>query len=169
MTTIRFRALRLGMAVLAATVFLGGCATFSKDGGFDSVSTVARERLGKDAAWVRSDEDQDGVYQRSRELLAQPLTMDSAVQLALLNNRGLQATYAELGISQAEYVQATRLPNPGFTFSRKHAGNELTIERTFSLALLNVLTLPVITRIESGRFELSLHFAIAPLWRCASA
>ncbi|MGE8450091.1 MAG: TolC family protein, partial [Pseudomonadales bacterium] len=138
---------------LATSVFLGGCATFSKDGGFDSVSSVAKERLGKDVAWVRSEEDQDSVYKRSQELLAQPLTMDSAVQLALLNNRGLQATYAELGISEADYVQASRLPNPGFTFSRKHAGNDLSIERTFTLAFFNVLTLPFISQIEGKRYE----------------
>ncbi|MGT2508282.1 TolC family protein [Cupriavidus basilensis] len=153
MSTRTIQALRLGALALATSVFLGGCATFSKDGGFDSVSSVAKERLGKDVAWVRSEEDQDSVYKRSQELLAQPLTMDSAVQLALLNNRGLQATYAELGISEADYVQASRLPNPGFTFSRKHAGNDLSIERTFTLAFFNVLTLPFISQIEGKRYE----------------
>lgn len=153
MSTRRIQALRLGALALAASVFLGGCATFSKDGGFNSVSSVAKERLGKDVAWVRSEEDQDSVYKRSQELLAQPMTMDDAVQLALLNNRGLQATYAELGISEADYVQASRLPNPGFTFSRKHAGNDLSIERTFTLAFFNVLTLPFISQIEGKRYE----------------
>lgn len=138
---------------VSLTVFLGGCASFSKDGGFDAVLSVARDRLGKDAAWVKSDADQDSVYKRTQELLGQPLTMDSAVQLALLNNRGLQATYAELGISEADYVQASRLPNPGFTFSRKRAGDDLSIERTFTLAFLNVLTLPFISQIEGKRYE----------------
>jgi len=147
------QALRLGTLAIAASVFLGGCATFSKDGGFDSVSTVAKDRLGKEATWVKSEQDQDSVYKRSQELLAQPLTMDSAVQLALLNNRGLQATYAELGISEADYVQASRLPNPGFTFSHKQSGNDLTIERTFTLAFFNVLTLPFVSQIENKRYE----------------
>jgi len=153
MTTKRMQALRLGSLLIAASVFLGGCATFSKDGGFDAVSAVAKARLGKEAAWVRSEQDQDSVYKRSQELLAQPLTMDSAVQLALLNNRGLQASYAELGISEADYVQASRLPNPGFTFSRKQSGSDLTIERTFTLAVFNVLTLPFVSQIEGKRFE----------------
>lgn len=144
---------RAGALVVLLAVFLGGCASFSKDGGFDAVSSVAKDRLGKDATWVRSEQDQDSVYQRSRELLAQPLTMDSAVQLALLNNRGLQASYAELGISEADYVQASRLPNPGFSFSRTRSGDELSIERTFSIALLNVLTMPFISRIEGGIYR----------------
>jgi outer membrane protein TolC len=59
--------------------------------------------------------------------------MDDAVQIALLNNRGLQASYGELGISEADLVQAGRLPNPGFMFSRTHGNNDLSISRTFTL------------------------------------
>ena len=118
MQTRKSSAVRVGAIAITLTVILGGCASFSKDGGFDAVSSVAKDRLGKDAAWVKSEADQDSVYRRTQELLAEPLTMDRAVQLALLNNRGLQAAYAELGISEADYVEASRLPIPGFTFSR---------------------------------------------------
>ncbi|MCL6469477.1 MAG: TolC family protein, partial [Ralstonia sp.] len=80
-------------------------------------------------------------------------TMDSAVQIALLNNRGLQASYAELGLSEAALVQASRLPNPGFSFKRTRSGDDLSIERTFSLSFLNLLTLPMAARIEGRYFE----------------
>ena len=43
-----------------------------------------------------------------------PLSVDNAVQVALLNNRGLQARFQDLGITEAEVVQAGRVPNPGF-------------------------------------------------------
>ncbi|RDK04634.1 TolC family protein [Paraburkholderia lacunae] len=141
------------VAVASALVFLAGCTTFSKDGGFNTVSTTASERLGKDAVLVKTDEERDAVAKRTQELLSRPLSMDDAVQIALLNNRGLQASYGELGISEADLVQAGRLPNPGFSFSRTHGGNDLSINRTFTLGLLNVLTLPLATRIESRRFE----------------
>lgn len=153
MQTRKSSAVRVGAIAITLTVILGGCASFSKDGGFDAVSSVAKDRLGKDAAWVKSEADQDSVYRRTQELLAEPLTMDRAVQLALLNNRGLQAAYAELGISEADYVQASRLPNPGFTFSRKRAGEILTIDRTFTIAFLNLLTLPFVSQIESKIYE----------------
>jgi hypothetical protein len=48
------------------------------------------------------------------------------VQLSLLNNRGLQADFQELGITEAELVQAGRLPNPGFSFSRLTRGDEVS-------------------------------------------
>ena len=147
-----FASSRLVAAVGVVALF-AGCTTFSKDGGFNTVSSVASERLGKDAVIVKTDADRDSVFKRTRELLGQPLSMDDAVQVALLNNRGLQASYGDLGISEADLVQAGRLPNPGFSFSRTHSSNDLTINRTFSLGILSIFTLPLATRIESRRFE----------------
>ncbi|KDB09649.1 outer membrane efflux protein [Burkholderia sp. lig30] len=141
------------MAGAAALVVLAGCTTFSRDGGFNTVSTTASERLGKEAVFVRTDQDRDAVAQRTRELLGKPLAMDDAVQVALLNNAGLQASYAELGVSEADLVQAGRLPNPGFSFSRTRWSDNLGITRTFSANVLAILTLPLATRIERRRFE----------------
>jgi len=156
------------VAVASALVFLAGCTTFSKDGGFNTVSTTASGRLGKDAVLVKTDEDRDAVAKRTQQLLSKPLSMDDAVQIALLNNRGLQASYGELGISEADLVQAGRLPNPGFSFSRTHGGNDLSIDRTFTLGLLNVLTLPLATRIESRRFEQTKLLAADAMLRVAA-
>ncbi len=144
---------RIGATALVLA-FLAGCTTFSKDGGFDAVSATASERIGKDAVIVRTDADRDAVDTRTKELLAKPLSMDDAVQLALLNNRGLQASYAALGLSEADLVQAGRLPNPRFSFSRTRAGDgELSLGRTFSANVFALLTLPLATNIERRRFE----------------
>ena len=106
------------LVLLTGAAVLGGCATFSPDGGFATVEQTAKDRLGKDLRWARTDADQDSIDKRVAELLAKPLTLDDAVQVALLNNRGLQATFQELGITEAAVVQAGRWPNPGFTFGR---------------------------------------------------
>lgn len=143
-----------GAAGILVMVVLAGCTTFSKDGGFGTVSSAATERLGKEAVVVKTDAERDAVARRTKELLAKPLSMDDAVQVALLNNRGLQASYAQLGLSEADLVQAGRLPNPGFTFSRTRAGNgDLSIGRTFSASVLGILTLPLAAHIERRRFE----------------
>ncbi|MFM0055629.1 TolC family protein [Paraburkholderia phytofirmans] len=141
------------VAIAIAVTLLAGCTTFSKDGGFGTVSSAASERLGKDAVQIKTDDDRRAVAKRTQELLSAPLGMDDAVQIALLNNRGLQASYSELGIAEADLVQAGRLPNPGFSFSRTHGGDDLSISRTFTLGMLRVLTMPLTTRIESRRFE----------------
>ncbi|NVI05007.1 TolC family protein [Paraburkholderia youngii] len=146
-------ACRRATSVALAMLFLAGCTTFSKDGGFNTVSSTASERLGKEAVYVKTDEDREAVFRRTQELLAKPLGMDDAVQVASLNNRGLQASYGELGISEADLVQAGRLPNPGFAFSRTHWSDGFGISRAFSIGVLGILTLPVATHIESQRFE----------------
>ena len=141
------------LAVLTSTAVLGGCASFSPDGGFAAVEKTARDRLSKDLVWARADADHDRLGQRVSELLAKPLTVDDAVQVALLNNRGLQASFQELGITEAELVQAGRLPNPGFSFGRSSRGDEREIERSIHFNLARLLAMPLIGRLEARRFE----------------
>ena len=154
MTTVSPPRRRSGVAVAAlAVIALSGCATFSRDGGFGPIEQTARSRLGKDVTWARSDADHDAIAKRVAQLLAQPLSADDAVQIALLNNRGLQASFDQLGISEADRVQAGRLPNPGFRFGRLSQGSTLEIDRSILFNLARLLTLPLTRQIESQRFE----------------
>jgi outer membrane protein TolC len=137
---------------LAMVAFLGGCASFSPDGGFGAVTQTAGNRLAKDLQWVRSDADREALSRRVNDMLARPLTADGAVQLALLNNRGLQADFAELGIGEAELVQAGRLPNPGFSFARLRRGDEVERERGIHFNLARLIAMPMIRQVEQRRF-----------------
>ncbi|MDH5537551.1 MAG: RND transporter, partial [Betaproteobacteria bacterium] len=94
--TSRSRARTLAFAI--AVLFLGGCASFSDDGGFGAVESLTRSRIKQDVKWVKTEQDAEQVRATVRKLIATPLTADAAAQIALVNNRGLQATYAELGI-----------------------------------------------------------------------
>lgn len=134
-------------------VFLAGCASFSDDGGFNTVNQAAQQRLNKETSWTRSEQDADNVARRVRTMLARPLAVDDAVQIAMINNRELQASYSELGIAEADLVQAGRLPNPGFSFGRTHSGDDIKIERSLSLSVMRLLTMPAASRIEARRFE----------------
>ncbi|MES2099261.1 MAG: TolC family protein [Pseudomonadota bacterium] len=140
------------LAVCAATV-LAGCASFSADGGFGKVAELTQQRTGQRATWQRSPADVDAAQVRVDELLAQPLTVDGAVELALLNNRGLQARFAELGIAEADLVRAGRLANPSFTFGRLRGGGGTEIDRSIMFDVLGLLTLPLARQVEQGRFE----------------
>jgi hypothetical protein len=166
----RFRRPAARTVVLAAlsTLALGGCSTFSADGGFGDVETIARERLGKDVKWVKNERDAADVRAKVKELLASPLTADAAVQIALINNRGLQATYAELGIAESDLVQAGRLRNPGFSFVRLRRGDDLEIERTFLFDVLALATMPIRSQLERQRFELTKGRVAAEMMQVAA-
>ncbi|WP_374582814.1 TolC family protein [Pseudoduganella sp.] len=140
-------------AAAATVVLLSGCATFSNDGGFGAVAQATKTRSGADTRMLRNEEDQRALDAQLRKLLAEPLSADAAVQVALLNNRSLQARYWDLGIAEAELVQAGRLANPGFSFKRSHGGGDVAIERTLSLNFIQLLTMPLASRIEAQRFE----------------
>jgi outer membrane protein TolC len=133
----------------AAAILLSGCASLSRDGGFGEVARMTQERTGQAAPWTRGQEAQAELA----ALLAAPLDADAAVRIALLNNRGLQASLAELAITEADFVQAGRLPNPGLSFGRVRGGGETEIERGLSFNLAALLTLPLRSRIEGRRFE----------------
>jgi len=140
------------VALVSAGV-LGGCATFSRDRGFGTVEQAARERLHKDVKWPRDDGERASIRSAVKELLASPLSADNAVQLALLNNPGLQATYAELGIAEADLVQAGRMTNPHFAYLRTSEGGARKLEWALTFPIIDLLTMPLRTRIEGRRFE----------------
>jgi outer membrane protein TolC len=140
-------------AALALALALGGCASLSADAGLEPVRQLTAPRLGPQVHLeaARQPEDQARTAQRVQALLARPLGPDEAVQVALLNHRGLQAAYAELGITQAEVVQAGRLPNLGFSFGRVTQGAEIELERGLHFNLARVLAWPLVQRLEARR------------------
>ena len=75
------------------------------------------------------------------------------MQIALLNNPGLQASYAEVGIAEADLVQASRWQGPRFSFARLRRGDEIEIERGVFFDVLGLLTIPLSTRASESRLR----------------
>lgn len=136
-----------------SAALLGGCASFSKDGGFDAVQSATQSRIQKEVVWSRDDATRAQTQARVDTMLEQPLTDEAAVQIALLNNPGLQAAFNTLGIAEADLVSAQRLPNPGFSIGRLTRGEEVEWERSLHLNLARLLTMPMRTEIEQRLFE----------------
>jgi len=140
-------------AALLVMLTVSGCASFSEDGGFNAVESVADKHLKKEVKWARNDQQSGEIAARVEQLLSETLTADSAVQIALLNNRGLQASYQELGISEAAVVNAGTLPNPGFSFGRFRKGDEREIERSWHFNLARLLFMPMVKRMADRQFR----------------
>lgn len=138
---------------MLAALTLSGCATFSADGGMDVPAAVVKQRTGKNLQMVKNDQDAQSVHDTVKAILQKPLSVDNAVQVALINNRGLQITYGELGIAEADLVEVGRLQNPGFSFKHTSGGGTTTIERILTFNLINLITAPLASRIEGRQFE----------------
>lgn len=132
---------RMLLAALAAAT-LSGCATLAPDGGLGAVNEATKSRVKHDLVRVATEEDRARVAAAVRERLAKPIGSEEAVAIALLNNPGLQAAYAQLGVAEADLVQAGRMRNPGFSFARLERGHEREIERTFTFDVLWLVTMP---------------------------
>jgi outer membrane protein TolC len=88
-----------------------------------------------------------------KTLLAEALTADNAVQVALVNNPGLQAAYAELGVAGGDLLSAGVLPNPRLSYLRASHAGEFKIETILSFNILSLLTVPMALQAQKQRFE----------------
>jgi outer membrane protein TolC len=139
--------------VLSAALLATGCKSLTADGGMAFVGSVADTELRKDVVAVRTADQAEDVQARVASLLRKPLNADSAVQIALLNNRGLQAAFNALGIAEAEMVQANLPPSPTVSLERLSSPLELEIERRIVGNILALATLPARASIAADRFE----------------
>ena len=105
----------LSSASLAcAVLLLAGCASVGPQEAFQPVQNKVASLSGYRVAWNQGTADDQKVEAEVNHLLLTPLSANDAVQVALLNNPELQATFQEIGISQADLVQAGLLKNPTF-------------------------------------------------------
>lgn len=142
------------LAILASVpLILTGCATLPGDTGFADMRQGVQDRLGERVEWRRGGPDDAAVDERVRATLQQPLTVDAAVQVALLNNRALQAEYEELGVAQADLLQAGLLNNPTFGWARQVGGDLTKTTWGLEVDFLGILLTVPKRRIEDIRFQ----------------
>ena len=121
-----------------------GCASTSPGEPFRETASLVAARSGHALAWSASSDGDDAaaseraIRQRVQKLLEEPLDVNRAVQVALLANHNLQATFEELSLAQADLVQAGLLANPvvggaiGFPLSGAvRTGVDLSLSQDF--------------------------------------
>jgi cobalt-zinc-cadmium efflux system outer membrane protein len=141
--------------VCTLLILVAGCATFDQRAGFSDVSAAVEARSGRKVVWNLGTELDAQVAQQVRALLQHTLTVDAAIQVALLNNRNLQALYSELGVAQADIVQAGLLRNPIFDASVFFpvAGGQTDLDLGVAMSFLDIFYLPLRKRVATARFE----------------
>ena len=137
----------IGIVLLAANL----CPAASLDRSFDDVSGVVMSRTGKRVQWNRGTAQDAEAERYVRAQLKRPLTANTAVQIALLNNHELQATYEEIGLAQADLIEAGLLKNPLFDFQRRWPGQAL--EADILGEFIDLLFLPLRKRVARAQLE----------------
>jgi outer membrane protein TolC len=153
--------------LLGLGLLLGGCASFSPDGGLSVARNYASLELKKDIVKVNDEGIALTAEAGVEQLLRRPLTADSAVQIALLKNRGLQAAFNDLGVSEAQFVQATLPPSPQLSITQWGLGFNTEIERSVAASVLELATLPIRAEIARQRFQADQYRAAEQVLRLA--
>jgi outer membrane protein, heavy metal efflux system len=132
---------------------LSASACVSEDAGYQDVRNTTAARIHRDVRWDAHD-SASVTQKETRDLLARPLDANSAVQVALLNNQGLQGAFEELGVARAGLVQALRIPNPtieaALRFTRKTTPD---IDLLATLSLTDLLFLPMRKGMSNARMD----------------
>ena len=142
-------------ALLLPLLLAAGCSTVPREAGFPEVAKDVSDRTGTRVHWNQGSEADLAVATEVTELLGRELTVDEAVQIALLNNRNLQATYSGLSLAQADLVSAGLLRNPIFDAEVKFVeggggtGLELAVVQDF----IDILYIPLRKRLAEAAFE----------------
>jgi multidrug efflux system outer membrane protein len=142
-------AARLSLLGLAA--LLSACASLSPGGDEKALSELTQGRL---AGQALQNPQEPSAQTKVADLLRQPLTQSSAVQLALLNSPSAHVALARLGLSDAERVLASNWPAPHLMIGRLTEGDTREIERSLSFNLLGLLTLPWQAQVQSQQHDM---------------
>ncbi len=105
------------MLTLVSAFTFSGCATVSNESVTADVSGTVSARLEQPVDWNAGSPEDESVRTAVDQMLGDQLTIDEAVAIALINNRGLRATLERTGVARADLIQAGLLENPVFGFT----------------------------------------------------
>jgi outer membrane protein, heavy metal efflux system len=138
------------------TISLATGSAHEKDETFQGIQQSVQERTGKTVRWEMNQAAREQALQEVRQLLRKPLTVETAVQIALLNNRSLQATFEEIGLSVADLMEAATIPNPSIDLAIRFpdkAPSGTYIDYRAAIDFLSIIMIPLKKRVAKDQLE----------------
>jgi outer membrane protein, heavy metal efflux system len=123
---------------------------------FRKVQEEVSKRSGFEVRWEKEMATRKEAGEMVQTILKSPLTVSSAVRVALLHNPGLQATFEEVGIAQADVIEAVTLPNPSVDFEVQFPLVAGTLNRYAWLVaqeFVQLLMIPLKRKMSEERLE----------------
>lgn len=138
----------LALAAFALPAFAGS----PKEPASRPIENAVKERTGLAVRWQQDAAAREAALADVRKLLKKPLTVNGAVQVALLNNRELQATFEDVGVSAADLREAGLWKNPSIDLSVRfpdRAPSAANWEESAAFDLLDILMIPLRKRVAA--------------------
>ncbi|MBA3722040.1 MAG: TolC family protein [Parachlamydiaceae bacterium] len=137
------------------SLFVSSC-THVPRGSKEQVAGIVQERIGKEVVWNQSGYEDPCITNYIQDLTFQPITVESAIQIAVLNNPKIQATIEEIGIAQADLVEAGLFTNPAFSIEVRYPYLKklnTNIEYLITATFLDIFMIPLRTRLATAELE----------------
>jgi outer membrane protein, heavy metal efflux system len=151
MTLDRFLA---ASSILALTATVG--TAHENANAARTVQQLVQNRSDKDVRWEKDQATREQALEDARRLLRKPLNIDSAVQIALLNNRSLQASIEEVGLSTADLLEASTMPNPRFDLAVRVPNKPPSgtyVDYGAAIDFLSIIMIPLKKRVAKDQLE----------------
>lgn len=138
--------------LVVMTLTLTGCASVNPLPDYERARTIVANATGADNLYIPG---QSSTGKESFEGPTGGMTMSDAVRIALMNNKHLQATMFEIGLSHADVVQAGLLSNPSLDGLLRFptGGGNSTLEAGVLQSLFDIFRRPVAQRIAEAELE----------------
>lgn len=143
------------IGITTLSLFISSCALVPH-GSEEQVAGIIQERIGKEVLWNHTCFEDPRINCYIQDLASQPISIESAVQIALLNNPEVQATFEEIGIAQADLIEAGLFTNPAFSIEVRYPyKNKLVtnIEYLITATFLDIFLIPLRTKLASTELE----------------
>lgn len=136
-------------------IFITGCSKIPPaDDGF--VSYIVANRVDSQVEWRQGCYHDERAQAIIQSMINSELNADTAIQIALLNNPKIQAIFEDLGIAQADLVEAGLLSNPAFEVEIRYPHVKClrtNIEYLLTTSLLDAFLIPLRTKLATTEFE----------------
>lgn len=146
-----------GTLILAATILATGCTTMPKDQGRSSIQSIVDEKIGAGGLKLPTLDTGIGMSEEeTTRLLAFPLSLKDAERIALYRNPQVRSKLANVGLREADFAQAGRLRNPGFSFSRFSSQD---YEATTLFDIGGLLLMPLRRKVAARELDIATYRA----------
>ena len=159
MSNIKGRGIEMkGLLVIFSGFLMVGCACVKTDREWSRLEQCVVG--GTELIWVESCEDEERVNEIVKRDLSEPLSMERAVGVGLINNKKLQGVFEEIGIGKADLVQAGLIKNPSLSALLRFptSGGGTNVEADGFVSISELWLLPMRKKVAEAAMEKTLMY-----------
>ena len=138
------------VGVSLVLLILGGCATVPQDAGMSNVQQIVDDMIGIDSKVSAINPDNALTIDQVNTLLLEPLGLTDTELISIQTNPLIKTSILQVGIAEADYAQAGRMENPGFSYEW-FSGEDYSSTLLFDIG--GLLLMPLKRDIEARRLE----------------